>query len=89
MLGIYTKFIPATNTKGARIKASVYGSDNKIRSATIPYPHEYGTTIKAHYEAVKALIEKYKVNWPIQNMRYGSSHDGKGFFFCFAESTID
>jgi len=42
----------------------------------------------AHYEAVKALVEKHKLSWPIDDMRFGDSADGKGYVFCFERSKV-
>ena len=56
MIAIHTKFIPASNTKGARIKA--YTSSKW--SATVSYPYEKSYEL-AHFEAVKALVKKHKL----------------------------
>lgn len=54
MKTIQTKFLPATNFKGARIKAS----DGDGNSATIPYPHEAHRGEDAHFLAYIALQDK-------------------------------
>ena len=57
--GIKTKAIPASDTRGARIKAStVFGF-----SCTVPYNYECPTNEGAHWEAVKALINKHNLHW--------------------------
>ena len=53
MQAITTKYLPATNTKGARIKASC-----EAGSVTISYPHEAQRGHEAHAEAVYALADK-------------------------------
>jgi hypothetical protein len=83
MQSIHTKYLPATNAKGARIKAYT----NSGFSAVIDYPDDL-TLTKAHYEAVKALVSKHNLHWDISGMRHGDSSDGKGFTFCFHASTI-
>jgi hypothetical protein len=83
MKAIHTKYIPASNTKGSRIKAYVEGG----LSATISYPHEYSYE-RCHFEAVKTLVEKHKLHWDISNMRFGDSADGKGYTFCFDDSKV-
>ena len=89
MIAIHTKFIPATNTKGSRIKAYTTGyGDHKGFTATIGYPHEFDS-VRAHFEAVKALVSKNKLEWTLDGMRYGDSADGKGFSFCFDSSTVE
>jgi hypothetical protein len=89
MIAIHTKYISPSNTRGARIKAyTASWGDRKGFTATIPFPHEFGS-VKAHFEAVKALIEQNKLDWKIKDMRYGDSADGKGYSFCFACSTVE
>ena len=83
MIAIHTKFIPASNTKGARIKA--YTSSKW--SATVSYPYEKSYEL-AHFEAVKALIEKNKLDWKLDEMRFGDSADGKGYVYCFNDSIV-
>ena len=42
----------------------------------------------AHFEAVKALIEKNNLDWKLDDMRFGDSADGKGYVFCFNDSIV-
>lgn len=81
MVIIKTKYLPPSNTRGARIKSWANGF-----TVTIPYPHELSHEYY-HYEAVKALIAKHKLNWNIENMGFGS--DNNGYYFTFADSTIN
>ena len=83
MIAIHTKRIPVTNTRGARIKAYTTGG----LSAVVPYPYEKSYE-QAHFEAVKALVAKHNLNWPIDDMRFGDSADGKGYVFCFERSKV-
>jgi hypothetical protein len=83
MQAIHTKYIPASNVKGSRIKAI---SDSKL-SVTISYPHEFSGHL-VHFEAVKALVNKHKLTWNIDAMCYGGSSDGKGYTFVFCESKV-
>ena len=89
MLAIHTKFIAPTNSRGARIKAYTSGyGDIKGFTATIAYPyHESGHM--CHFEAVKALVSKNKLDWTLEGMRYGDSADGKGYSFCFDMSKVE
>lgn len=50
---ILTKFLPATNTRGARIKATC-----ERGSITIPYPYELNPE-EGHKAAVNTLTEKF------------------------------
>lgn len=83
MQAIHTKYIGASNTRGSRIKAYT----NSGFSATISYPHELSYEL-AHFEAVKELVKKHKLEWQLDDMRFGDSADGKGYVFCFANSIV-
>ena len=89
MIAIHTKYISASNSRGSRIKAYTAGyGDFKGFTAAISYPHELNG-VACHFEAVKALIEKNKLNWNLENMRYGDSADGRGYSFCFDASKVE
>ena len=81
MVAIQTKYISPTNSRGARIKA---WTDTGF-SVYISYPHR-DSPISSHYQAVKALVEKHKLDWDLTAMRYGGTE--KGYVFCFAHSII-
>lgn len=83
MIAIHTKFIGATNTRGSRIKAYTASGF----SASIPYPHAESYEI-AHFQAVKELVRKHKLDWNLSDMRFGDSADGKGYVYCFANSIV-
>ena len=88
MIAIHTKFISATNNSGSRIKAYTCGGMGlKGFTATISFPHER-ELVPAHFEAVKELVKKNRLDWNLEGMRYGDSADGKGFSFCFESSTV-
>lgn len=88
MIAIYTKFIAPTNVRGSRIKAYTVGyGDQKGHSATIPVPHELSHEIR-HFQAVKELVRKNKLDWDLTEMRYGDSPDKKGYVFCFNHSIV-
>ncbi len=53
MQAIQTKYLPATNSRGSRIKASC-----ERGSLTIPYPHELSGD-EVHREAVRQLLERF------------------------------
>jgi len=80
MVIIKTKTLPATNSRGTRIKASANGYE-----ATIPYPHEV-SGVECHYKAVQALIEKNNLEWDISNMGWGSDNDS--YYFTFQHSVL-
>jgi hypothetical protein len=88
MIAIHTKYIPATNSKGSRIKAYTAGyGDFKGFSATISYPHEHSFEV-AHFQAVKKLVSDNNLEWCLDNMRFGDSADGRGYVFCFDGSKV-
>jgi hypothetical protein len=53
MQAIHTKYLPATNTRGSRIKATC-----ERGSITIPYPHELSGD-ECHREAVRQLVARF------------------------------
>jgi hypothetical protein len=85
MIAIQTKYISPTNTRGSRIKAFVSSDMGHNFTASIPYPHHLSHEL-VHYEAVKALIEKHKLDWDISNMTFGGVRDG--YVFCFNDSKV-
>jgi hypothetical protein len=88
MIAIHTKFLPANNAHGARIKAyTARCGDIKGFSATVPVPYDLSFEAR-HFEAVKELTKKNSLDWDLSDMRYGDSADGKGYVFCFANSII-
>ena len=84
MDAIHTKYLPATNNSGSRIKAYTPPSfhNRKGFTATVPYNHAL-SGVDVHFEAVKALIEKNKLSLDLTDVRYGNSADGRGYTFCF------
>ena len=53
MQAIITKFLPATNSSGSRIKASCDAG-----TVTVDYPYEANWGAEAHAVAVRALLAK-------------------------------
>lgn len=84
MIAIHTKYIGPSNTRGSRIKAFTTSGF----SVTIPYPHDLSDEV-CHFEAVKALVKKHKLDWNLEGMRFGDSADGKGYSFCFDASKVE
>lgn len=84
MIAIHTKYIPSSNIKGSRIKAT---SDNG--HSVIVSRNDALNGHLVHFEAVKALVAKHKLAWDISSMCYGGSSDGKGYTFVFADSRVD
>lgn len=79
MQAITTKFLPATNTRGSRIRASAQDG-----SVTVGYNHALGSDPN-HDEAAKALIAK--LGWGGKWVR-GALPDGKGnAYVCRARPT--
>jgi hypothetical protein len=71
MQAIQTKYLPATNNRGSRIKATCDRG-----SITIPYPHELSGD-EVHRVAVRALVAKFNAE---DEARYGTKpEDGKGW----------
>jgi len=70
MQAITTTYLPATNTRGARIKAQAWAG-----SVIIAYDHALNAE-DAHAEAARALCEK--LGWAGQYVG-GGSHDCRGW----------
>jgi len=88
MIAIHTKYIGPTNTRGSRIKAYTANYFNQ-KAFTVTIPYDYALSdVAIHFKAVKALVEKYKLDWNLEEMRYGDSADNKGFSFCFNHSKV-
>ena len=84
MKGIWTKFLPATNSRGSRIKAEAEcGPSGKTWSVTVSADHALSTE-KAHDAAALALCAK--MGWPGDLMR-GGRPDGRGYVYAFVRET--
>jgi hypothetical protein len=73
MQAIVTKYLPGTDTKGARIKATA-----EAGSVTIGYPHELRDGQPAHRAAAQALAAKF--NWPDKYLGAALPNNG-GYVF--------
>ncbi len=74
---IETKYLRATNVKGARIKASAWGG-----SVTIGYPYELDAQ-DAHRAAADALIAK--LGWTGTYAQGGNAKGDGGYYFVNVE----
>lgn len=77
-VAIHTRYIPATDTRGSRIKAMTHRGFSEGRaviwSVTVPYDHSG----REHEQAAEALRDKH---WPGKPLLYvGSSMDGGSVF---------
>ena len=87
MKAIETKYLPATNFKGSRIKAFTEGGN----SLTIGYPHELSGH---HCHALAAFKLCDKMGWNAENgvgstsesMTWGGTKGG--YVFCFNASQV-
>lgn len=77
MQTIITKFLSATNSRGARIQATCWNG-----KVTISYPYEL-SGVDCHRKAAEALIEKLQniadVQWEIK--AHGEMPCGNGYAF--------
>jgi len=84
MIAIQTKYLSPTNTKGARIKA--FATNRPLNwGVTIPYDYSESHEMP-HFRAVQALIKKHKLEWDLNNMRFGGIDNG--YVFCFDKSIV-
>ena len=71
-VAIHTRYLPATNTRGARVKASTHRGTGHVWSVTVTYDHDG----REHERAADALRAKH---WPDLPMVYaGATIDGRG-----------
>lgn len=75
---ITTKFLPATDTRGSRIKASASGGKSK----TVGYDHALDSPAN-HEAAARELIKLLK--WEDGQWFVGGSSGGAGFVFVDAK----
>lgn len=86
MQAIHTKFIPATSTRAAKIKAY---NENNPSGVMVSIDHNLDD-LGRHALAVKAFISKFHTyHDPDAPMCYGGSADGKGYVFCYTGSVIN
>ncbi len=77
MQAISTKYIPATDRRGSRIKATAYR-----KSITIPYDDTQGEN-QAHHNAFQALAEK--LGWlDVGTWYVGGCPTGKGNVYVYS-----
>lgn len=80
MIAIHTKYLPATDKTGSRVKASVYRARGMIFAVTVPYDHAADCP---HTVAAQALVDKH---WKGRTMFYvGATIDGNGDVFSLRE----
>ena len=85
MQAIYTKFIPATDTKAAKIKAY---NENHPKGVTVSIDYDLND-VGRHFKAAQEFVKtKLSVDQLAPTMAYGGSADGKGYVFCFVDSLI-
>lgn len=70
---IITRYLPPTNTRGARIKAFAWGG-----SITVPFAYDCAVDV-GHARAAQALCEK--MNWPRTGYVGAGTPDERGFCF--------
>lgn len=82
MLAIITEYVPATDTRSARIKA--YTSNGHKLFASID--HELGD-VERHFVVAQRLVrEQLRYAPDVDTMVYGGTP--KGYVFCFPNSTV-
>ena len=85
MQAIHTKYIPATDTRAAKIKA--YNESNP-RGVIVSIDYDLDD-VGRHFKAAQEFINKKLTFIPAHDhMVYGGSADGKGYVFCFPLDTI-
>ena len=72
MKAIQIKYLPATNTKGSRLKAIAYGG------LSLTAPFDYEATDGGERNLAEAFCAKY--NWSFKALHDGSLPDGSTVF---------
>ena len=86
MQAIHTKYIPATETRAAKIKAYNYKHPRGLL-VSIDYDLD---DIHRHFKAAREfLAQKFPYEVESKKMNYGCSADNKGYCFCFTYSTVE
>ena len=86
MKAVHTKYIPATNTRAAKIKAYTHDHPRGVL-VSIDYDLD---DVQRHFKAAREFIAKKLTYAPeTLKMNYGCSADNKGYCFCFTYSTIE
>lgn len=81
MIAIQTKYLPPTNTRGARIKAWVQDGQSVI----VPYDYSL-SGVHVHFAAVEELGKRCGLDVEAREMRYGVTE--RGYVFCFSRSVL-
>ena len=81
-IAIHTRYLPATERRPSRIKASTRRPDGRIESVIISYDYEGD----GHEKAANALRAR---RWPDRPMfRAGETLDGRGYVFAIAPQEV-
>lgn len=83
MLAIITEYVPATNTRAARIKAYTCNG----HKVSIPIDYDLGD-VQRHMKAAQTLIREHMEHFgECGTLTYGGSP--KGYVFCHPSSTVN
>lgn len=81
---ITTKYMPATNTSGSRIKATIsYG-----KSASISYPYELSGR-ECHDAAVRECLKRNHLDHLPHRFAIGDNPNGQGYIYLAMKPTTD
>ena len=81
-IAIHTRYLPATERRPSRIKASTRAPGGRIESVTIAYAYDGD----GHEEAAHALRARH---WPTLPMHLaGDTLDGRGYVFTIAPREV-
>ena len=81
-IAIHTRYLPATERRPSRIKASVRRPDGSIESVTMPYDYDGD----GHEQAANALRARH---WPdLPMFQTGATLDGRGYVFAIAPREV-
>lgn len=81
-IAIHTRYLPATERRPSRVKASVRRPDGRIESITLAYDYDND----GHEVAANELRARHWPDLPI--FRAGETLDGRGYVFTVAPREV-
>jgi hypothetical protein len=86
MQAIHTKYIPATDTREAKIKAY---NENHPRGVLVSIDYDLDDAGR-HFKAALEFIKQKNIYYTdTKRMAYGGSADGRGYVFCYLDAIIE
>jgi hypothetical protein len=83
-MAVQTRYYPATDTKGKRVRATLTHGSLEGKYVEIPWSYEAPGPYEAHFAAVHALFDKFPALWErTQRLKAAAPVNNKGYIFLF------